>query len=110
MGHNTEYTNQSYVVTGTDANGCTNTAGTLVQVRVLPVVVLDKSTDSICAGNTGVSPVVLSPPSNGTSYTWDNGLASPGTFIANTTTIYTMIMDKESLVGNYVHGVSLHCF
>ena len=58
----------TYMVTGTDANGCTNTDQVDVTVNPLPVV--DAGTDVVvCVGES----VTLSG-SGATSYVWDNGI------------------------------------
>jgi hypothetical protein len=43
--------NQSYVVMGTDANGCTGSATSVVTVNSLPVVSVAPTTTAICCGN-----------------------------------------------------------
>ncbi|NBV09583.1 MAG: hypothetical protein EBS09_10825 [Flavobacteriia bacterium] len=60
---------QTYTATGTDGNGCTDTAQVTVNVNALPIVSAGNNI-SICAG----APVTLS--GNGAAtYAWDNGVA-----------------------------------
>ncbi len=76
----------TYTVTGTDINGCVNTATATVTVNPIPTVSVNSPT--ICAGNTaGLS-------ANGaTTYTWTGGLpngANVTTPVLNSTTSYTV--------------------
>jgi hypothetical protein len=60
---------QTYTVTGTNANGCSNTAQVTVTVNALPSASISASgSTTLCAG----SSVNLSA-SNGSSYLWSNG-------------------------------------
>ncbi|MFN6015092.1 MAG: hypothetical protein ACK47F_10430, partial [Flavobacteriales bacterium] len=75
----------SYVLTGTDANGCTNNDTLLVTVNMLPLV--NAGSDQIvCMG----SSVVLAG-SGATSYTWDNGVQNGIPFISSVSTNYVVI-------------------
>jgi hypothetical protein len=82
----TPSTNDTYIVTGTDANGCTDTAAVSVNVLSLPNVVGNVTSSTICAGST-----VTFTGSGATSYTWDNGVtdgvpytpAASGSFIVS---------------------------
>jgi hypothetical protein len=75
---------QTYTVTGTDVNGCTNTAQTTVTVNALPTVTATAN-QSICSGTS----VTLSG-SGAISYAWDNGVQDGVIFIPNATTTYTV--------------------
>jgi hypothetical protein len=75
---------QTYTVTGTDANGCSNTAQTTVTVNALPTVTATAN-QSICSGTS----VTLSG-SGAISYAWDNGVQDGVIFIPNATTTYTV--------------------
>ncbi|MBL7936159.1 MAG: T9SS type A sorting domain-containing protein [Bacteroidia bacterium] len=55
----------SYTVTGTDGNGCENTAVSTVTVNALPVIMATSTTTLLCTGET----VTLSV-TGATSYTW----------------------------------------
>ena len=67
-------TNTSYTVTGTGANGCTNSAVQSITVNTLPIVSINTSSTSICAGSTAILTA-----SGASTYSWSNG--------ANTTSI-----------------------
>lgn len=56
---------QTYILTVTDANGCTDTDDVTVNVFALPVVTLVASQDTICAG----TPIVLTA-GGAVSYAW----------------------------------------
>jgi hypothetical protein len=81
-------TNDTYIVTGTDANGCTDTAAVSVNVLSLPTVIGNVTSSTVCAGST-----VTFTGSGATSYTWDNGVTdgvpyvptASGAFIVNGT-------------------------
>lgn len=75
----------TYTVTGTDANGCVNTATTTVTVNPLPSVVANSTASSVCDG----SSVTLSG-SGATSYTWTGGVIDAIPFIPTGTTTYTV--------------------
>ena len=65
----------TYIVTGTDANGCSNTDNIIVTVNALPNV--NAGSDiTICDGNS----VTLSG-SGANSYSWDNGITDGVAFI-----------------------------
>lgn len=42
----------TYIVTGTDANGCKNTADITITIKPLPIITVTAARDSICAGDT----------------------------------------------------------
>lgn len=82
----------TYTVTGTDANGCVNTATKFVGVGPLPTVSISPSASTtICSGNS-----VALTASGGVSYTWSpSGSLSSGngatvTASPTTTTTYTV--------------------
>jgi len=77
----------TYTVTGTDANGCSNTANVMVVVNALPTVSASATPASICQGDQST----LSA-SGANSYTWDQGLGAGQTHIVTppTTTTYTV--------------------
>lgn len=76
----------TYTVTGTDANGCMNTATTIITVNPLPMVMAmsDNSDNAVCAG----SAITLSAMGTATSYTWDNGVTDAVAFIPTSTATY----------------------
>lgn len=80
----------SYVVTGMDANGCINTATTVVDVQPNPVVIVSGAT--VCTGNTAT----LTCNSNGVSFQW----SGPSGFTSNSPTVIISNVD-QSLTGIY---------
>ena len=75
-----------YVVTGTDANGCVNTATVTVTVNTIPTVgATQGATDSTCAG----SSYVLNG-TGATTYTWDNGVVDGVSFVPASSGPYTV--------------------
>ncbi len=78
----------TYTVTGTDANGCTNTDQVQVTVNTLPVISASAAPNTICQGQSTVLTAT-----GGTSYTWDNGLGAGNDLSASpsTTTTYNVI-------------------
>ncbi|MDQ3047147.1 MAG: GEVED domain-containing protein [Bacteroidota bacterium] len=73
----------TYMVTGTDGNGCMNTASTTVTVNPLPAVTATASSNTVCAGD-----VVTLTGGGATSYTWDNGAVDNVAFVPTSTTTY----------------------
>ncbi|MCS7073994.1 MAG: hypothetical protein NZ108_05970, partial [Bacteroidia bacterium] len=84
-------TTTTYTVTGTDGNGCVNTATRVITVNPLPIITGNASPNAICIG--GTSNLTAS---GGVSYTWSpaTGLSSTtGTVVAanpTTSTTYTI--------------------
>jgi hypothetical protein len=78
-------TTSSYIVTGTDANNCSNNDTTLVTVNALPVVDAGNNL-TVCSGDT----VTLS--GNGAvTYTWNNNVTNAVGFVATNTTNYSVL-------------------
>ncbi|MBS1634578.1 MAG: T9SS type A sorting domain-containing protein, partial [Bacteroidetes bacterium] len=74
----------SYTVTGTDVNGCTNTAVKSLAVNALPVV--SAGSTSICAGST-----TTLTASGASTYTWNTSATGANLVVTPTvTTIYTV--------------------
>jgi GEVED domain/Ig-like domain CHU_C associated/Secretion system C-terminal sorting domain len=61
----------TYTVTGTDANGCSNTATQTVTVNALPTITANASSTSVCAGSS-----VTLTGGGAATYTWDNGVTN----------------------------------
>ena len=78
-------TTQTYTVTGTDANGCQNTAQVSITVNPLPLVNAG-STQNVCPG----VPVILTA-SGASTYVWDNNISNGQAFTPNASGIYTVI-------------------
>lgn len=75
----------NYTVTGTDVNGCTNTAQVMVTVNPLPTVTANASAMSVCAGTQ-----VTLTGGGAASYTWNNGVTNGVAFTPTATTTYTV--------------------
>ncbi|MCB9256856.1 MAG: hypothetical protein H6579_06990 [Chitinophagales bacterium] len=73
----------TYVVTGTDANGCINQDSIDILVNPLPVVIANTSDNNVCIGTS----ITLSG-SGAVSYTWNNGVVDAQSFapLVGTTT------------------------
>ncbi len=95
-------TTTAYTVTGTDANGCSNTAQFTVNVLPPPTATISGDT-SVCAGNS----VVLTA-SGGGSYSWNTGettaTISP---IPTTTTTYNVVVSIGSCSDTAYHTVNI---
>lgn len=80
----------TYSVTGTDANGCVNTAASIVNVNPLPAIVGSATPTVICVG--GSSTLSASGAGTGGTYIWNPGaIAGPSTTVTPlTTTTYTV--------------------
>ena len=85
---------QNYTVTGTNANGCVNTAQVTVTVNALPTVSAGAN-QTVCAG-TGVT---LSG-SGATSYVWNNGVTNATAFTPVATQNYTVTGIDSNLCSN----------
>jgi Secretion system C-terminal sorting domain len=79
-------TNQTYMVTGTDANGCVDSTSLNIVVNPLPTVTVTGN-NTICAGDT-----VTMLASGANTYYWQpmNSNANPLTDIPLITTLYTV--------------------
>jgi len=77
-------TTKTYTVTGTDDNGCVNTATTLVTVNALPIVTATAN-QTVCYDAS-----VTLAGSGASTYTWDNGVSNGVSFLAKTTKTYTV--------------------
>ena len=79
--------NTTYTVTGTDANGCVNTATTSVNVNTLPQVNATATSNSICIGSSATL-----QSSGALSYAWSPGNLNGDSVIVSPTanTIYTV--------------------
>ncbi|MDD5569890.1 MAG: gliding motility-associated C-terminal domain-containing protein [Bacteroidales bacterium] len=87
--------NTTYTVTGTDGNGCTNTAQAIITVNPNPTVTASGGT--VCNGST-----IIITASGATTYTWNNGLGAgnPVTVSPSATTTYLVTgMDVNGCTG-----------
>ena len=73
----------TYMVTGTDANGCVNTAMITVTVNPLPIVTASSSAASVCTGSS-----VTLTGGGASTYTWDNNVMDAVSFVPTATTTY----------------------
>lgn len=74
--------NTSYTVTGTDVNGCENSAATSVTINPLPIVTAAITNTIICAGNT-----VTLTAGGANTYTWST--SSTGSTTIDSPTVNT---------------------
>ena len=88
-------TTTTYTVTGTDANGCSNTASTIVTVDPNPVPVVTGDL-MICVGDTATLSV-----SGGSTYVWNTGATTTSiSVVPSTTTTYTVTAtDANGCIG-----------
>lgn len=75
----------NYVVTGTDANGCQNTASKTVTVINVPALTVNASNPTVCQGN---STTLLA--SGAVTYTWTNSVINGVPFVPSSTNSYTV--------------------
>jgi gliding motility-associated-like protein len=77
----------TYVVTGTDGNGCSNTASVLVTLNGRPTITITATANPICSGNT-----TTLTASGGSSYLWSGSLGTANPLIVSplVTTLYTV--------------------
>ena len=75
----------SFIVTGTDANNCVNTATVSITVNSLPAVTANASDDTICGGDT-----LTLAGGGASSYTWDNSVTDNSPFVPALSTNYTV--------------------
>jgi len=76
---------ETYTVTGTDANGCSNTAKIVVTVHPLPNVVASARPAKVCPG--GETSLI---GGGAKTYTWDHGVTDRTPFKPTATTTYTV--------------------
>lgn len=75
----------NFTVTGTDANGCTNTDQVLVTVNQIPTV--NAGTDlSVCSGEN----ITLTASGTATNYSWSGGVQNGIAFTPTNSTTYTV--------------------
>ena len=78
-------TSATYVVTGTDGNGCQNTASESVTVIQVPALTANASSPAVCSGN-----YVTLSASGALSYTWTGGATNNVAFVPGATATYTV--------------------
>ena len=83
----TPSTSQNYTVTGTAANGCTNTAVSSVVVNATgPAVTASTTANNFCQGQS-----ITLTGSGATTYTWTGGITNGVAFTPSATQTYTVI-------------------
>ncbi len=87
----------SYTVTGTDANGCRNTAVSTVNVNPLPVIVGSATPGEICIGSSSL----LSANGAGATGTY---IWNPGNIASATTTVTPTTTTTYSVTGTNSNG------
>lgn len=75
----------TYTVTGTDANGCTNTSSVMITVNALPNVTASSTTSAVCDGDS-----VTVMGGGATSYAWSGGVMDNVAFVPVMTDTYTV--------------------
>ncbi|MES2514564.1 MAG: T9SS type A sorting domain-containing protein [Bacteroidota bacterium] len=75
----------TYIVNGTDANGCQNSAMVTVNVNNLPIVTANATSTAVCAGGN-----VTLTGGGATTYTWSNSVADGVAFTPSTPNTYTV--------------------
>jgi uncharacterized repeat protein (TIGR03803 family) len=75
----------TYTVTGTDANNCSNTATTSIVVNALPAVTANASATTVCTGTT-----VTLTGGGAVSYTWSSAVADGVGFVISSPDTYTV--------------------
>lgn len=75
----------TYTVTGTDANGCTDTASVQINVWPAPAVTINSTANTLCNGES----VTLSGVGANT-YAWSNGVVDNVAFTPTSTVVYTV--------------------
>ena len=96
----------TYTVTGTDANGCVNTAIKTITVNSLPIITatINPSNGVVCAGDN-----VTLTGSGGVSYIWQGGVVNSVPFNATQSGTYTVTgtdangCSKTASIGIVVH-------
>lgn len=76
---------KSYLVTGTDANGCIDTSIIKVTVDTLPVITATATPQVLCVG----ASTILNGR-NAQTYVWDNSVTNNQVFSPDSTTTYTV--------------------
>jgi hypothetical protein len=75
----------TYTVTGTDANGCSNTASVSITVNPLPMVTAFASSNAVCAGTS-----VTLNGGGAASYVWSFGITNGVAFVPTSSLTYTV--------------------
>ncbi|MGD0712146.1 MAG: PKD domain-containing protein [Bacteroidales bacterium] len=98
-------TTTTYIVTGTDATGCTSTASVLITVNPGPTVSISASANPICPGTS-----TTLTASGATTYSWSGGLGTSNPVIVTpaSTTTYTVTGTTAGCTGTASITVNLN--
>ena len=75
----------TYTVTGTDVNGCSNTATKLITVNTLPVVTANATSTAVCSGQ-----AITLTGGGGNNYVWSGGVTNGVAFAPTANATYTV--------------------
>ncbi len=98
----------TYTVTGTDANGCVNTATTSVVVNGISIVTANSTSQAICMGST-----VTLTGSGSNTYVWSVGVTDGIPFSPTSTGTYTVTgtdsngCQDTDVISVVVNGISI---
>ena len=84
----------TYSVSGTNSNGCVNTATALVTVNALPTITISPSPIILCSGSSGVLNAI-----GALSYTWN-----PSGIISNSISVSPSVSTTYSVIGENSFG------
>ncbi|MGB1040909.1 MAG: hypothetical protein ACPGVD_08555, partial [Flavobacteriales bacterium] len=84
-------TSKTYVVTGTDVNGCTNTDTTVVTVNTNPSVSANSSKNTLCLGDS----TLLSATGSAANYSWNYGVTN-GSYAKPSSTIKYIVTGSNT--------------
>ncbi|MEZ4722802.1 MAG: hypothetical protein R2813_13085, partial [Flavobacteriales bacterium] len=91
--------NTTYVVTGTDANGCTNIATSAITVTSGPSASISSSSNVTCfGGNNGSATASASNTTGTVSYSWSNGATTAAVSSLSAGTYTVTVSDATSCV------------
>jgi Secretion system C-terminal sorting domain len=97
--------NTTYIVTGTDANGCSATTSVAATVLPLPTIAIATSpnNNSFCNGQS-----ISMTASGASTYVWSNGLANGASFNVSSDAIYTVTATSaDGCVNTATKSISL---
>ncbi len=90
-------TSQTYIVTGTDVNGCESTDTLELTVNALPVPQLGSADTTVCTYDV---PVTLNAGSGFTEYDWNNGATTQTITVSNAGTYEVTATDANGCEGS----------
>jgi Secretion system C-terminal sorting domain len=92
----------TYTVTGTDANGCNNTATSLITVNAIPIVALGP--DVIQCGGT----LILNAGNPGCTYLWSNSSTTQSITVSTSGTYSVVVTNANGCTGSDVIQVTMN--